>query len=108
MRNALDAFKAQQEAAETLHARLIDVGALLSDLTARVDRIRIGAELKATLDAEQRWLAQMRELLRDVQRWRERESHESRRSAVWRWSRSVAFVLAVTSATSGGFLWARQ
>ena len=108
MRNALDTFKAQQEAAETLHARLTDVAALLSDLTVRVDRVRIGTELKATLDAEQRWLAQMQDLLRDVQRWRQWESRESRWKAVWRWSAAVAFALAVSTATGCGFLWARQ
>jgi hypothetical protein len=108
MRNALDTFKAQQEAAETLHGRLTDVAALLSDLTARVDRVRIGAELKATLDAEQRWLAQMQDLLRDVQRWRQSEAHESRRRAVWRWSAAVGFALAVSTATGAGFIWGRQ
>lgn len=108
MRNALETFKAQQEAAETLHARLTDVAALLSDLTVRVDRVRIGAELKATLDAEQRWLAQMQDLLRDVRRWRQWESHESRRKAVWRWSVAVAFALAVSTASGAGFVWGRQ
>jgi hypothetical protein len=108
MGNALATFKAQQEAVEALHARLRDVAAVVADLTTRVDGLRLGGELTATLEAEERWLAKTQEVLRDVHRWRERESRELRRSALWRWSTAVAFALAVSTATGAGFLWARQ
>jgi len=108
MRNALDTFKAQQAAVEALHVRLTEVAALVADLAARVEGLRLGGDLKATLDAEHRWLAKTEDVLRDVQRWREREARAFRRSAVWRWSTAVAFSLAVSTASGAGFVWARQ
>src|SRR5579872_4325850 len=108
MANALDTFKAQQAAVEALHVRLTDVAALMADLTARVESLRVGGDLKATLDAEHRWLAKTEDVLRDVQRWREREARAFQRSAVWRWSAAIAFALAVSTASAAGFLWARQ
>jgi len=38
------------------------------DLTACVDGLRLGGELKATLDAERRWLGKMQELLTGIAR----------------------------------------
>src|SRR6516225_11798058 len=108
MGNALDTFRAQQRATETLHTRLKEVAALVSDLTARVDRLCIGGDLKATLEAEYRWLAKMQDVLQDAQRWRDREFRELRRGAVWRWSIAIAFALAVSMASAAGFTWARQ
>jgi len=108
MANALDTFKAQQKAVEALLARLTDVVAVVSDLTARVEDLRRGGELKATLEAEQRWLARTQDVLRDVRQWQERESRELRLTALWRWTKAIAFAFAVATASSAGFMWARQ
>ncbi len=108
MASVIDLFKAQQEAAEALHARLTQVAALMSNLLAQVDQLRLNGELKSTLEAEQQWLEKTQHVLRDVRSWRERESREVRRSAIWRWSTAIAFALAVSTATAAGFMWARQ
>ena len=108
MPNALDTFKAQQKALETLLARLTDVVAGVSDLAARLEALRTDRELHATLEAEQRWIAKTQDVLRDVRQWQERQSRALRWSGVWQWTKAIAFALAVSVATAAGFMWARQ
>src|SRR5689334_8836169 len=106
MGNTLDAFKAQQRAAESVHARLTEVAALVAALKVQVDELRLGEELRKTLEAEHAWLAYTNDLLQKVQHCREVELREARRAQRWRWLLPVAFACAASAATGAGLLWA--
>src|SRR5437870_2996369 len=106
MGNTLDVFKAQQQAVERVHGRLTEVAALVASLKAQVDELRLGEELKQTLEAEQAWLTRTNDLLREVQHWRDRELRQARRAQRWRWLMPFAFALAASAATGAGLLWA--
>ena len=106
MGNTLDAFKAQRQAVERVHVRLTDVATLVANLKAQVDELRLGQELRQTLEAEQKWLARTDQLLRDVQHWREGQLRQARRALRWRWAMPFAFALTASVATGAGLLWA--
>lgn len=108
MGNTLDVFKAQQEAVERVHARLTEVAALVSSLKAQIDELRLGHELRETLEAERAWVTRTNDLLRDVQHWRDRELRQARRAQRWRWVMPFAFALAASTATGAGLMWAWQ
>ena len=104
MGNTLDVFKAQQQAAERVHARLTEVAALVAGLKVQVDELRLGEELQHTIEAEQVWLARTKELVRDVRYWRDSELRQARREQRWRWLMPIAFALVASAATGAGLL----
>src|ERR1051326_2341207 len=105
MGNTLDVFKAQQQAVEQVHTRLTEVAALVASLKAQVDELRLGEELRQTLEAERAWLTRTNELLRDVQQGREREVRQALRLLRRQWLLPLAFALAASAATGAGLLW---
>jgi TnpA family transposase len=106
MGNTLDVFKAQQQAIERVHVRLTEVAALVASLKAQVDELRLGQELRQTLEAQQAWLANTNELLQDVRRWGDGELRQARRTRRWRRLLPFAFALAASAATGAGLVWA--
>jgi hypothetical protein len=101
MGNTLDVFKAQQQAVECVHVRLTEVAALVASLKAQVDELRLGQELKQTLEAEQAWLARTNNLLRDVRQWRDLELRQARRVKRMAWLLPFAFALAASGRGPG-------
>jgi hypothetical protein len=93
MGNALDAFKAQQKAAEALHAKLTEVASLFSTLQPRLDGFKVDQTLKETLDAEAKWLNKVQELVREVREFREDDFRQFRLGVVWRWILASLFAL---------------
>ena len=105
MQSALDAFRAQREAADQVHARLGEVAALLEHLTRQVDAIADNAELRAVLRDERDWLCQAQQFLADVRHFREQERLRFW-PAVWRrWVLAVVFALASAAAAGAGLAW---
>ncbi len=74
MGNALDAFRAQREAAEQLQAQLSVIVARLATLHEQIEGLALNQELKVLLRDEQTWLAQAQDTIAAVRRWRERET----------------------------------
>ena len=108
MSNALDAFRAQREAVEQVHARLTEVGELLRRLQGQVDSVAQDQALRDLLREEQSWLDRAQRTIADVRSFRE---DEMRRfwPAVWRrWAVAVVFALAGAAAFGGGYVWASQ
>jgi hypothetical protein len=68
MANALDAFRAQREAVDQMHARLGEVSDLLERLRVQVDGLALHKDLKETLRDEQMWLARAQHTMREVRR----------------------------------------
>src|SRR5260221_4735315 len=106
MGNTLDVFKAQQQVVERVHSRLTEVATLVASLKAQVDNLRLGQELRQTLDSEQAWLSRTTDLLRDVQQWRMVELRQARRAQRWRGVMPFAGAPAASAAAGAGLVWA--
>jgi hypothetical protein len=100
MQTALDAFRAQREAADQVLARLSEVAALLEDLTTQVDAVAGNENLRAVLQDERDWLRQAQDLVSDVRNFREQERFLFWPGVWRRWVLAVVFALA--SAAAGG------
>jgi hypothetical protein len=103
MANALDAFRAQQEAAEAVHARLSELLPLVEELRRQVDTLALHPELKELLREERHWLALAQETVLEVRRWRESEQSRFSKAAAWRWVVASAFALAAAAAAGAGY-----
>jgi hypothetical protein len=108
MGNALDAFRAQREAAEQLQAQLNVISAHLATLHQQIAALALNDELKALLRDEQRWLTQVENTIGQVRRWREREMRAFWWPLVWRWVAAYAFALASTALAGAGYAWITQ
>jgi hypothetical protein len=100
MPNAIDAFRAQREAAEAVYERLQDVAGLLAVVRKEVDAMAGNADLRALLQREESWLAQASRTVSEVRAWREHEARQFLPSVARRWA--LAVVLALASAWIAG------
>ena len=108
MGNTLDAFKAQQKAAEALLAKLAEVSTLVSTLQPQLDRLRVDQQLRDTFDAEAKWLARVQGLVVDARAFREAEFRRFRFGVVWRWALACLFALASISLGEAVYVRAEQ
>jgi hypothetical protein len=98
MSSALDAFRAQREAAEQVHAQLMEVSRLLEQLCRQADAIARDADLRAVLRDEQNWLREARQFVAEVRYLREQD-RVGYWPGVWRrWVVAVLFALASAAA----------
>jgi len=104
MPSALDTFRAQQEAADAVYARLQDVAILLADLRKQADALQRTDELKRLVELEERWLAEARQTVIQVQRLREKDAERFWRGVVLRWT--IAAVFAIGAAAAAGAAYA--
>ncbi|MEO8484385.1 MAG: hypothetical protein ABI634_19415 [Acidobacteriota bacterium] len=106
MSNALDAFRAQKEAADQVHARLAEVADLLRLIQAQAHAIGQDQALRQILMDEERWLDQARRTLKEVRAFREEEMRRFW-PAIWRrWAVALVFALAAAAAFGAGYVWA--
>jgi hypothetical protein len=105
MANALDAFRAQREAVDQMHARLGEVSDLLERLRVQVDGLALHRDLKDTLRDEQMWLARAQHTMQEVRRWREIESRRVWSPVLWRWWLALTFSLISTWLAGAGYAW---
>jgi hypothetical protein len=105
MQNALDAFRAQREAADQVHARLTEVAQLLEQLTKQVDAVAGDADLRAVLRDERDWLRQAQQLLVHVRHFREQERLRFWPGVWRRWVMALLFALASAAAAGAGYAW---
>ena len=101
MANALDAFKAQREAAVAVHAELSEASSLLRQLRAQVDGLV--PEIKGLMRDQQRWLAKTQEAVLEVRQWHERDEPRLLRGVFWRWTVAAAFALAAAGLAGAGY-----
>jgi hypothetical protein len=103
MPNAIDAFRAQREAAEAVYERLQEISALLAVVRTQVDAVAGNAELRALLQREEAWLAQASRTVNEVQAWREREAQQFLPSVTRRWALALLFALAAAWIAGAGY-----
>ena len=103
MPTALDTFRAQQDAADAVYARLVEVAGLLRDLRRQTDALERTDDLKQLLEREERWLTETRRTVIEVQRWRENDAHRFWRGVVSRWLIAAIFAVGAATAAGGGY-----
>jgi hypothetical protein len=103
MPSALDTFRAQQEAADAVSARLLDVAGLLDELRKQADGPQCTDDLKQLFEREERWLREARQTVLEVQRWREKHAQRFWRGVVGRWLVAAVFAIAAAVAAGGGY-----
>ena len=106
MSNALDAFRAQRDAADAIHARLEETAALLRSLLAETQALAHSETLRTLLRDEQTWLVRAEPAITPMRHQREWEVHRFW-PAVWRrWVVAVMFAVVTAGAAGAGYVWA--
>jgi hypothetical protein len=108
MGNALDAFRAQQEAAEQVHARLVETCRQLQTVQEQVNALTRDRELAEFLRHERDWLLQFDRTLAEVRQFREMESRRFWPGVVWRWLLAFSFALMAAWSAGAGYVWASR
>ena len=108
MPNALDAFRAQREAAEAVYEQVQQVAVLIERLRADVEAVASNAELKRVLHDEQQWLAHAERTIAEVRRWREEERRRFWPGVLRRWIVALAFAIVSAAAAGAGYVWAMK
>src|SRR5438105_4626490 len=98
MSSALDTFRAQREAVDSVYGRLQEVCDLLRQVRQQVDGLADDDELRAVLQREQSWLAQAQRTVEEVRRWRELEARRFWPGVWRRWMIALFFALASAAA----------
>jgi hypothetical protein len=106
MSSALDAFRAQQEAVEALHARLVEVREVVRTIKADADAVVHTDGFRKVLQDEERWLSRAEALVTRVQYFRQAEASRFW-PAVWpRWAVAIALATITSFAAGAGYVWA--
>ncbi len=103
MPTALDAFRAQREAADGVYARLTEVSQLLHQLRGQADALARNDELHAVLQREQSWLDQAQRTIEEARRWRQMEMQRFWPGVWRRWALALVFALASAAAAGAGY-----
>ena len=108
MSSAIEAFRAQRDAAEQVHSRLKEVTELLRSAIGQMQAVVRDDEFRKLLSEEQMWLTRSTQLVTEVRRLRESEMAQ-----LWPWVwRRWAMVAALSATTAfggvAGYVWALQ
>jgi len=101
--NALDLFRAQQEAVEQVLARLNDAAGLLTRLNDQVTQLGHDRELRQLLQEERTWLDTAHRLVNETRRWREEEARRYWPGLLHRWIAASLFALASAYVAAVGY-----
>ena len=105
MPSALDAFRAQREAADEVHARLTEVATLLRGIREETHSLANNEALRTLLQDEQTWLLRAEHTIASMRHHREWEVHRFW-PAVWRrWAVAAVFVMLTAVAAGAGYAW---
>jgi hypothetical protein len=108
MSSAIEAFRAQREAAEQVQARLTEVTELLRGVASQIQAVVRDDEFRKLLSEEQVWLARSTQLVSELRRLRESEMAQF---WPWVWRRwAVVVLLSTMTAFAGaaGYVWAMR
>jgi hypothetical protein len=105
MSSALDAFRAQREAADAVHARLREVVMLLRTIKEETQALTHNEALRTLLQEEAMWLARAEQAIVTTRQQREWELRHFW-PAVWRrWAVATVFTALMALAAGAGYAW---
>jgi hypothetical protein len=102
MSNALDAFRAQRDAVEQVHARLKEVTELVHALRAQIEALGQDQAFREVLRNEATWLDRAERTIAEVRRLREQELSRFWPGVWRRWMAAVALSLATLASFGAG------
>jgi hypothetical protein len=102
MSSALDAFRAQREAVEQVHARLNEVAELVHTLRAQIDGLSQDRAFREVLRDEASWLQRAERMMAEVRHLREQELSRFWPGVWRRWMAAVALSLATLGSFGAG------
>src|SRR5712691_8729331 len=105
MPNALDMYRAQQTAANEVHAKLSEVAALVQRVRVEVNALAQDHRVPEVFRQEQTWLEQAERTVKEVQRWRDLEAYRFWPGVVYRWAFALVFALATVWTAAAGYAW---
>lgn len=105
MPNALDMYRAQQTAANEVHAKLSEVATLVQRVRVEINALAQDHRVQKVLRQELTWLEQAERTVKEVQRWRDLEAYRFWPGVVYRWAFAFAFALFAVWASSAGYAW---
>ena len=105
MASALEEFRAQRDAANQVHARLMEVAELLRSLRQETAALAHNQSLRQLLQEEQTWLLRAEKVITDARHVREWEMDRFWPAVFRRWAVAVAFALATAVAGGAGYVW---
>ena len=108
MSSALEAFRAQRQAVEELHARVEDVANLVTTLRTQVDELARNQLFRQVLQDEARWLSQATAMVKEVRSLREEEMRRFWPGVWRRWAVALLFALASAATYGAGQAWANR
>lgn len=108
MSSALDAFRAQRDAVDQVHARLVEVAELVRNVQAQIGAIGQDRGFRDVLQDEQNWLARAERMIAGVKSLREQELRRFWPGVWRRWVVAVAFGLAALASFGAGYVWANR
>ncbi len=101
----MEAFRAQQQAADALHARLVETAALLEQISCQASALAWNTEFRNVLRNEYDWLHEAERFVVEVRRLREEERRYHGFHAWRQWVLAVLFALAAAAAAGAGYGW---
>jgi len=108
MSSALDAFRAQKDAVEQIHARVTEMSDLLRTIQGQVESIAGNPTLRRFVSDETNLLEQTQRTLRELRAFREEERRRFWPSVWRRWAVALVFALASAAAFGAGYVWAAR
>jgi hypothetical protein len=105
MPNALDTYRAQQTAANEVHAKLSEVAALVQRVRTEVNALTQDHRVQEVLRQEQTWLEQAERTVKEVQRWRDLEAYRFWPGVAYRWAFALTFALIAIWIAGAGYAW---
>jgi len=108
MSSALEAFRAQREIVNEIHARVVETSERLRVVDAQTNAIAKNPALRDLLRDESRWLEEARRTIAEVRLLREQELRRFWPGVWRRWTVALVFALAAAWAFGAGQVWANR
>lgn len=106
MSSALDVFRAQREAVEQVHARLMEVGDLIRKLQSQIDTLAQDRAFRDALKGESHWLERAERMITEVRRLRQQELARFWPGVWRRWAAATVLSVGTLMSFGAGFAWA--
>ena len=108
MSSALEAFRAQREVVNEIHARVLETDERLRAIGSQTNAIATNPALRELLRDETRWLEEARRTIAEVRALRDQELRRFWPGVWRRWALALVFALAAAWAFGAGHAWASR
>ena len=108
MSSALEAFRAQREVVDQIHARVVETDERLRAIDSQTNALAHNPALRELLRDERQWLEEARRTIAEVRALRDQELQRFWPGVWRRWTLALVFALAAAWAFGAGHAWASR